>query len=157
MNRDGTDSMRRLRERSWRSLREAKKRWFVATSGSFALTVVAGYQSEQASFFSSSGKAWAIVGLSLLVLSFVLGGFASKAAERVRMAANSDGLLLLEALGMHGPDRESKVSREVHDLLWSVALYLKEGQTIPDGIRNEAIRVAERALGRDDAATDKGH
>jgi hypothetical protein len=151
VNRDDTG----VRGRSWRSLRDAKKRWFVATSGSFVLTIVAGYRSEQASFFSSSGETWAIVGLGLLVLSFVFGMFASNAAERVRKAANSDGLFLLEALGMYGPDSESKVGREVHDLLWSVALFLKEGQPVPDGIRNEAIRVAERALGRDAYATNK--
>jgi hypothetical protein len=155
VNRDRTGGISRAREGKWSALREAKKRWVVATSVTFALTVLAGYQSEQASFFSSSGKVWAIVGLCLLVLSFVFGGFASKANERMRVDANRDGLFLLEALGRYGTDSDSKVGREVHDLLWSVALYLKEGQAVPDGIRNEAIRVAEQALGRDADATDE--
>jgi hypothetical protein len=78
----------------------------VATSVTFVLAVVVGYQSEQTPFFSSSGTMRPIVGLGLLVLSFVSSGFASKTAEHMRMAANRDGLFLLEALGMYGPDSE---------------------------------------------------
>lgn len=134
-------------------MRESKMRRIVISWISTILLVIAGYQLEQASSGSTAAKLWAITGLSLLVICICAWSLVGITVERIRTAANTDGLFVLESLGERGDSRRSNVDRDTRRLIRVIAMHLKSGEAISDDIRSEAIRLAELALSCEAAAT----